>query len=128
MENNQLPKIDNKLLIKKILANTAAAIVFGLILIFISYGKAIPVKATLIAIGICIVVLPTSILFAAKYRNYITPDKIRKFFLILGILMVIVNLTLIIIGGGKNEYYLGIALGFYFISGPSIYKPTPPKN
>lgn len=123
MENNQLPKIDNKFLIKKILANTGAAIAFALILVFISYGKAIPVKATLIAIGILIVVLPMSIFFAARYRNFITAAKIRKFFLVLGILIVIVNLALIIIEGGTTNYYLGIALGLYFISGPNLGKP-----
>ena len=127
MENNQLPKIDNKLLVKKILVNTAASIAFGLFLAFIAYGGRIPIKPALIAIGILIVVLPMSIFFAARYRNYITPDKIRKFFLVLGILTVIVNLALIIIEGGKTDYYLGIALGLYFISGPNLGKPKDQK-
>lgn len=129
MENNQLPKIDNKLLVKKILVNTAASAAFGLFLAFIAYGGRIPIKPALIAIGILIVVLPMSMFLAARYRNYITPDKnkIRKLFLVLGILTVIVNLVLIIIEGGRIDYYLGVILGLYFISGPNIYKPKPQK-
>ncbi len=122
MENNQLPKIDNKLLIKKILVNTAAAAAFGLFLVFIAYGGRIPVKAVLIAVGMLIVVLPMSMFLGARYRRYITTAKIKKGFLIIGILMVIVNLALIIIEGGRIHYYLGIALGLYFISGPDFGK------
>jgi len=127
MENNQLPKIDNKLLVKKILVNTVASAAFGLFLAFIAYGGRIPIKPTLIAIGILIVVLPMSIFFAARYRSYIAPDKIRKFFLVLGILTVIVNLALIIIEGGRIDYYLGVILGLYFISGPNFGKPKDQK-
>jgi len=129
MENNQLPKIDKKFFIKRVLTIMGGSIALALIGIFISYGKAIPVKLTLIVIGIFIVVFPTSMLLIYKYRNYnyIRPDKIRKFFLVLGILTVIVNLALIIIEGGRTDYYLGIALGLYFISGPNLGKPKGQK-
>jgi len=127
MENNQLPKIDKKLFIKRVLTIMGGSIAIALFGLFISYGKAIPVKTTLIVIGIFIVVFPTLMLLAYRYSNYVTPDKIRKFFLVLGILTVIVNLALIIIEGGKTDYYLGIALGLYFISGPNFGKPKGQK-
>ena len=119
MENNQLPKIDNKPLVKKILAITGATIAFSLILIFFSYGT-IPMKGTLIGIGILIVVLPTFMFLGFKYRSntIVARTKIRKSFLVLGILIVIVNLVLIIIEGGRIHHYLNIILGLYFISGP----------
>ena len=127
MENNQLPKIDKKLFIKRVLTIMGGSIAIALFGLFISYGKAIPVKTTLIVIGIFIVVFPTLMLLAYRYSNYITSDKIRKFFLVLGILTVIVNLALIIIEGGRTDYYLGIALGLYFISVPNFGKPKTTK-
>ncbi|MFA5392486.1 MAG: hypothetical protein WC306_02200 [Candidatus Paceibacterota bacterium] len=127
MENNQLLKIDKKLIIKRVLTIMGGSIIFALFGLFISYGKAIPVKTTLIVIGIFIVVFPISMLLIYRYRNYIMPDKIRKFFLVLGILTVVVNLALIIIEGGRTDYYLGIALGLYFISGPNFGKPKDQK-
>jgi len=127
MENNQLPKIDKKLFIKRVLTIMGGSIAIALFGLFISYGKAIPVKTTLIVIGIFIVAFPTLMLLAYKYRNYIIPDKIRKFFLVLGILTVIVNLALIIIEGGRTDYYLGVILGLYFISGPNLGKPKTRK-
>jgi len=127
MENNQLPKIDKKLIVKRVLIIMGGSIVLALFSLFISYGKAIPVKTTLIVIGIFIVVFPILMLLTYKYRNYISPDKIRKFFLVLGILTVVVNLALIIIEGGRIDYYLGVILGLYFISGPNFGKPKDQK-
>jgi len=127
MENNQPQKIDKKLFIKRVLTIMGGSIAIALFGLFVSYGKAIPVKITLIVIGIFIVVFPTLMLLAYRYSNYITSDKIRKFFLVLGILTVIVNLALIIIEGGRTDYYLGIALGLYFISVPNFGKPKTTK-
>jgi len=126
MENNQLSKIDKKLFIKKSLVNMGKLIAFVLILVFIVYGGAIPVKATLIAMGVLIAIILITTLFYFKYPN-VGADKIKKACLIVGILMVIVNLALIIIEGGKIDYYLGIALGLYFISGPDFGKPKSRK-
>jgi len=114
-------KLDKKTFIKKSLINMVALIAFVLVLIFIVYGGAIPVRATLIAIGMLIVIILITTLFYFKYPN-IRAAKIRKAFLIVGILTVIVNLALIIIKGGKIDYYLGVILGLYFIYYSRVYK------
>ena len=126
MENDQPQKLDKKFFIKKSLINMGALIAFVLLLVFIVYGGAIPVRATLIALGVLIAIMLITTLFYFKYPN-IKAAKIQKAFLIIGILMVIVNLALIIIEGGKTDYYLGIALGLYFIFGPNFGKPKGQK-
>ena len=122
MKNNQPPKLDKKSFIKKVLISIVGSIAFGLFLIFIVYGQ-IPFKPMLIAITICIVVMSTSFFFAFKYPNRISSANFRKMFLIIGILIVIFNLGLIIIEGGKMNYYLSVMLGLYLINHSRIYKP-----
>ncbi len=127
MENNQPEKLDKKSFIKKAIVSILGSIAFGLLLVFIAYGQ-IPFKPILIAITICIVVMSISFFFAFKYPNRISPANFRKIFLILGILIVIFNLGLIMIEGGKINYYLSIILGLYFISGPNLSKPKREKS
>jgi len=122
MENNISQKIDKKLIIKNILIPLIWIIAFTLPIIFIQYGG-IPVKVTLISYGILVVMLTTGMMLRLKYPpNRISVVIIRKFFLVFGILMIIVNLALLLMEGSNIIYYIDVGVGLCLIYYSRTYK------
>jgi len=122
LEKNKPKEMNKKQLIKTILIIIGVSLAFVWFIyltLYIFFREPIPVKIILIVSGIFIVVLTLSMLLMYKYRNYITLAKIRKTFLVIGILLIIFNVGLILLEGGKSLYYMDIGLGIYFIS---LYK------
>ena len=122
MENNELQKLDKKLFTKKTIINILVTVAFTIFFIFIIYGENMPIKTTLVVIGIFIVFMSIVSFFAFKFPRRVSPTKFRKIFLIIGILMIITSSVLIMMEGAKIHYCLNFMLGLYFICFPQSVK------
>lgn len=124
MENNQLKDLDEKAFIKNALLNIVIWAFFVFLSpVFLKYGRDSFVVFC-IALGACVawglVTTKSMSLENLSHQKINKLSKIlQKALLVCGILMVIINLLLIFIEGGKINYYHSIIVGLIFVYYPS---------